>query len=218
MKVTKTTKIDVSSEKNEIKKVNARIRVVNQLTAIKYKALGMEKPDAIKLIPCMTQDITRYGLTIRLSIESTGLVATTIIGKSKIVLFHDANTNLWLQGLYAGKGEAVNMALIDNVKVNEAVANISKSAKTIISKFNLGKMNTVKRVTEIRENCISHMDAVLPLLEEAEKALGIVEDTSINKNALPFLIKSDDIIDAVEVSETKEVEKAKSTKKAKVVA
>lgn len=218
MKVTKTTKIDVSVERNEIKKVNARIRVVNQLTAIKYKAMGMDKPESIKLVPCMTQDITRHGITIRLSVESSGLVATTIIGKSKLVLFHDANTNLWLQGLYAGKGEAVNMALIDNSKVNAAVANISKAAKNIITEFNLGKMNTVKRAYEIRETCIEHMNAVLPLLEEAEKALGIVEDTSINKNALPFIIKNDDVIDAVEVSETKEVKKAKSTKKAKVVA
>lgn len=215
MKVTKTTKIDVSVERNEIKKVNARIRLVNQLTAIKYKAIGMDKPESIKLIPCMTQDITRHGITVRLSVESTGLVATTIIGKSKLVLFHNANTNLWLQGLYAGKGEAINMALIDNSKVNTAVANISKAAKDIINEFKLGKMNTVKRVTEIREACIAHMNAVLPLLEEAEKALGIVEDNSINKNALPFIIKEEDIIDAVEVSEVKE---EKSTKKSKVVA
>ena len=218
MKVTKTTKIDVSVERNEIKKVNARIRVVNQLTAIKYKAMGMDKPESIKLIPCMTQDITRHGITIRLSVESTGLVATTIIGKSKLVLFHDANTNLWLQGLYAGKGEAINMALIDNNKVNTAVANISKAAKDIINEFKLGKMNTVKRITEIREACMAHMSAVLPLLEEAEKALGIVEDTSINKNALPFIVKNEDVIDAVEVSEVKEEKKSKSTKKAKVVA
>ena len=218
MKVTKTTKIDVSVERNEIKKVNARIRVVNQLTAIKYKAMGMDKPESIKLVPCMVQDITRHGITVRLSVESTGLVATTIIGKSKLVLFHDANTNLWLQGLYAGKGESINMALIDNSKVNTAVANISKAAKDIINEFKLGKMNTVKRITEIREACIAHMSAVLPLLEEAEKALGIVEDTSINKNALPFIVKEEDVIDAVEVSEVKEEKKSKSTKKAKVVA
>lgn len=169
MTITKKVTINVSEEREELREFNARVRECNRYIVAKGKASGLKTKDIEKIetVPVMVQTLERDGLTIQLSVESKGLVATTVVGKSKVVLFYNATGECWDATVYGGKGESVNLASYSD-KSQVWVKDLCALANRTIKLFNLDKMNVGKRLLDIRSYCMGKMEALKERVEAVE--------------------------------------------------
>lgn len=172
----KKTKINVSDERQAVKDFNARIAAINK--AIREHNLNKlgTTIETIDRVPALTMTLHRGGLDLVLSIESRGLIATVVTGKTRVVLFHDATDDRWSPQLYAGKGEPVSMVTLESSD-KAYVKAVYNAAKQVIKTFNLDKMNTANKVGEIVDACNARMTELRPKLDELERKLGLVTAT-----------------------------------------